>query len=947
MKMVAWKVCQKTMSHGFGGNACAIGNEEYATIRYHVEMITLDSNFPESPQIRLACELSPFFLRTLQADERLLEPLISGLPTPFDQEAMRGFLAIQAVTDEESLKSALRKLRKQVMLHLIARDLNGMADLPEVVETCTLLAEVAVNTALEYLTPWQQALYGVPRGETGEEQALVVIGMGKLGGRELNVSSDIDLIFAYAEDGATDGERSISNHEYFARLGKKLIAAIGELTADGFVFRVDMRLRPDGDSGPLVGSFAALEEYYQIQGREWERYAWIKGRAIAGKPQDIKLLQDMLRPFVFRKYLDFGAFASMRDLKAQIKREVARRDMLDNIKLGPGGIREIEFTAQVFQLIRGGQHRELQIRATRPVLALLAEKGWLDRSAVTELDAAYVFLRNLEHRIQYLQDAQTQMLPQDDDNRARIAMGMGYADWPGFMAALDGHRQRVEAHFNAVFEEEQAQGGHPLSRLWLGIRDAESGVPETLLAQVEEAGFNDAARVGQLLQAVARGNKYQLLSSTSKQRFDNLIPRLLETAVRFAPAEQTLIRVLDLLEVIGRRATYLALLAEYPQALEMVCRLCNASAWLAQYLAQHPVLLDELLDTRNLFAEPDFVQLRRDLENRLQACSDDVEGKLDTLRHFKHAQTFRWAARDVAGGLPLETLSDYLSELADMILDAVLRHAWPGLRNRHRENPAFAVIGYGKLGGKELGYASDLDIVFLYDDPAPEAGEVYARFGQRINHWLGSMTAAGVLYETDLRLRPDGASGLLVSSVEAFEDYQRNKAWVWEHQAITRARFCAGDAAVGKKFEAIRHAILCQPRDLAGLKREVLAMRQKMLDGHPNNSGLFDIKHDRGGIVDVEFLVQYLVLAYAGQHEVLTRNIGNIALLGEAGALGLIPPEFAAQVASSYRDYRREQHRIRLLGENYSRVRRQDVEARIHTVLQLWNLLFEPVVKHD
>lgn len=940
MEVVTWEMRQKTMSHGFGGDAGAIGNEEYAAIGYHAGMIALDSQFPDSDKITLAGDLSPFFLRTLQADETLLTPLLQGLHQPFGEDAMRAFVGEQQIPDEEALKRVLRKLRKQVMLRLIARDLNGLANLEEVVETCTLLAEVAVNVALEHLSRWQQALYGVPRGETGGEQALVVIGMGKLGGRELNVSSDIDLIFAYAEDGATDGERSISNHEYFARLGKKLIAAIGELTADGFVFRVDMRLRPDGDSGPLVGSFAALEEYYQVQGREWERYAWIKGRAIAGKPQDIKLLQDLLRPFVFRKYLDFGAFASMRDLKAQIKREVARRDMQDNIKLGPGGIREIEFTAQVFQLIRGGQQRELQIRATRPVLALLADKGWLSAETVAELDAAYVFLRNLEHRIQYLQDAQTQMLPQEDENRARVAQGMGYADWAAFTVGLDEHRQRVERHFNAVFEEEQGQFEHALAPLWHAIRDADSGAaPELVVSRIEALGYQDAPHVAQLLQGIARGNKYQLLTPASKQRFDSLIPRLLESAVKFPPSGQTLIRVLDLLEVIGRRANYLALLAEYGQALEIVCKLCGASAWLAQYLGQHPVLLDELLDTRNLYAEPDFASLRRDLENRLQACGEDVEGKLDTLRHFKHAQTFRWAARDVAGGLPLETLSDYLSELADMILDAVLRHAWQGLRNRHRETPAFAVIGYGKLGGKELGYASDLDIVFLYDDPAPEAGEVYARFGQRINHWLGSMTAAGVLYETDLRLRPDGASGLLVSSVEAFEDYQRHKAWVWEHQAITRARFCAGDAAVGKKFEAIRHAILCQPRDLAELKREVLAMRQKMLDGHPNDSQLFDLKHDRGGIVDVEFLVQFLVLAYAGQHEVLARNIGNIALLEKAGALGLVPVNIAHEAADCYRTYRKEQHRIRLGGDDRSRMERGEMASRAQTVLKLWNMV--------
>lgn len=884
-------------------------------------------NAPHQKRIQHACDCSPFFARMLDADPSLLDPLLAGIEQAWDAQAMRDFLGNFAITDEAALKSALRKLRRHVMLRLIVRDLNGLAHLPEVVETCTLLAEVAVDVALARLTGWQRALYGDPMDGSGNTQPLIVIGMGKLGGRELNVSSDIDLIFAYPEDGETNGTRPISNHEYFTRLGKKLIATIGETTAEGFVFRVDMRLRPYGDSGPLVGSFAALEEYYQNQGREWERYAWIKGRVIAGPEKE---LQDLLRPFVFRKYLDYGAYASMRDLKAQIQREVNRREMHDNIKLGPGGIREIEFIAQVFQLIRGGQQRELQIRPTLSVLALLEKKGLLPSQTVAELSEAYVFLRNLEHRLQYLQDAQTQMLPPDEDHRARLASGMNYPDWAALETVLNAHREKVERHFSLVFAEEKNSEAHPLAKLWPHALGDEASQD-----RLAELGYRRPAESQQRLQQLHGSARYQQLPQTSRERFDTLMPQLIAAAASQSNPDDTLARGLTLFETICRRASYLALLAEYPQALQQVCTLCSASPWLANYLAQHPILLDELLDTRNLYARPDFGRLAAELESALTDCGEDVEHKLDVLRHFRHAQTFRFAAQDLAGTLPLEKLSDDLSALADVILDAVIRHAWPGVRNRHRETPAFAIIGYGKLGGKELGYASDLDIVFLYNDTAPEAGENYARFGQRINSWLNSLTPAGQLFETDLRLRPDGASGLLVSSIDAFAEYQRGKAWVWEHQALTRARFCAGDAEVGRMFEHIRLEILQQPRNTEKLREEIAAMRQKMHDGHRNNTDLFDLKHDTGGIVDVEFIVQYLVLAHAHDHAGLTANIGNIALLELAGQLGLIDSDLGRQVAGAYRKYRQDQHRERLQGTGIARISDQHADVRA-AVSALW-----------
>jgi glutamate-ammonia-ligase adenylyltransferase len=888
---------------------------------------------PEAAHLRHALSCSPYMRRQLEADVALLPPLLQHMHRSWSVNEMHAFLVDWEIVDETVLKRALRKLRQNVMLRVITRDLNRLCDLDEVMGTMTDLAEVATNFALDHLDRWQQATYGVPIGESGLPQQMIVVGMGKLGGRELNVSSDIDLIFAFDEDGETDGPKRVSNHEYFSILGKKLISAIGETTVDGFVFRVDMRLRPYGDSGPLVGSFAMLEQYYQSQGREWERYAWIKGRVISGPEKE---LQSLLRPFVFRKYLDYSAFASMRDLKAQIQREVARRDMRDNIKLGPGGIREIEFIAQVFQLVRGGRDRELQIRPTLAVLQRVTQKGLLPEETVRQLSEAYVFLRDLEHRLQYLQDAQTQMLPSDDENRARIARGMGYDDWNVFVAALQPHRDAVEQHFSQVFSMQQngEEAAHPLGEVWTGALPDED-IERRLTAH----GFANAGDARYQLQALKGSGRYQQLPVASRERFDALLPAVLRLAGESPNPDDTLKRMLHLLESICRRASYLALLAEYPHSLQHVTRLASASPWLAGYLAQHPILLDELLDTRTLYAAPDFAQLAAELDRRVAEAEGDVERQMDVMRHFKHAHIFRFAAQDLAGDLPLETLSDYLSALADLILAAVLKVVWPSVRGKHRDTPAFAIIGYGKLGGKELGYASDLDIIFLYDDPAPESGEVYARFGQRINSWLNSLTSAGQLYETDLRLRPDGASGLLVSSVEAFTQYQKSKAWTWEHQALTRARACAGDADIGHEFHRIRDDILRQPRDLGQLRDEVVAMRQKMHDGHPNNSEQFDIKHDSGGIVDVEFIVQYLVLAHAHRHAELTENRGNIALLGYAGRLGLIPAELAARVASAYREFRRCQHASRLQGATQTRVEHESVLEHAAAVRELWELV--------
>ncbi|MBP7881894.1 MAG: bifunctional [glutamate--ammonia ligase]-adenylyl-L-tyrosine phosphorylase/[glutamate--ammonia-ligase] adenylyltransferase, partial [Candidatus Methylopumilus sp.] len=799
--------------------------------------------YPEFIQHAIAC--SPFIQRLLMSDERLLAELVSEIEQPYLVSDMHAYLSTHEINDEVSLKRSLRKLRQRVMLRVITRDLNGKAGLQEVMQAMSDLAEVTVNVALRFIHPLLAQQYGEPIGESGQTQSLIVIGMGKLGGFELNVSSDIDLIFAFEEDGETNGasfgKPALSNHEFFTRVAKKLIAAIDEITEDGFVFRVDMRLRPYGSEGPLACSLTMLEEYYQNQGREWERYAWIKGRVIAGPARHVS---DLLRPFVFRKYLDYGAFASMRDLKVQIQRDVNKRDMHDNIKLGRGGIREIEFIAQVFQLIRGGQDVSLQIRPTLSVLALLKEKHLLPAETVHALNQAYVFLRDLEHRLQYQEDQQTQTLPITEEGQKRIALAMNCNDWTELRSHIDAHRTIVDKHFNEVFSDPKAGQTEDLqaAEIWQGTVNDEEAI-----VRISALGYVDSTETLRRLNSLHQSPKYKQLPELSRQRFDALMPLVIALSAKEADPDMALMRVSDLLESICRRASYLALLAEYPAALNLVIKLTTASPWLAQYLTQHPVLLDELLDTQHLYAVPDFSLMRDELKRRLAEVEGDVERQMDVMRHFKHAAVFRFAAKDVAGELPLQALSDYLSALANLILDVTIETIWPTLRGKHRDEPKFAVIGYGKLGGKELGYASDLDIIFLYDDPAENAAEVYARFGQRINNWLNSLTAAGMLYETDLQLRPDGASGLLVSSVEAFREYQQHKAWVWEHQAITRANFSAGDASIGQAFEQIRYDVITQSRDLNALKVSVVDMRQRMRANHVLAAGIFDLKQSEGG----------------------------------------------------------------------------------------------------
>jgi glutamate-ammonia-ligase adenylyltransferase len=826
---------------------------------------------------------SRYAQRLLEARPELAGEI--GFPERFTREEMNAALAGAVDEDEAALMRRLRALRQRVLLRVMARDLGGLASLEEVCGTMTDLAEVSIAAALS-------------------EPELIVVAMGKLGGRELNVSSDIDLIFVHPE--------GLEAQERYERAGRRLIRLLATVTEDGFVFRVDMRLRPYGDSGPLACSFDFLESYFITQGREWERYAWIKARAITGEMRGTQHeeLFKVVRPFVYRKYLDYATLGAMRELHAEVRRDVARRELADHVKLGPGGIREIEFVAQALQLARAGRDPELTARPTLKVLSLLGERSLLPAVAVKELSEAYVFLRNVEHRLQYLDDAQRHDLPQDDEDRARIARMSGFQGWDEFAFILDKHRAAVTRHFEAVFA-----GSERKTEPW----------PEH-----------------PRLAALRSSQRYAGLPDASRRRLDALVPAFARASRATPDPETTLLRGVDFIEAIAGRAAYLALLAEQPQALERVARIVGASSWAAEFITRHPVLLDELLDDRVLYAPPELEAFARTLRAQLAAHADDRERRMVLLREMHQAQVFRLLAQDLAGLLTVERLADHLSALADLALEITLELAWAELPRRHTGSaPRFAVIAYGKLGGKELGYASDLDIVFLHDDAHEQAPETFARLAVRLQSWITTRTSAGVLFETDLALRPSGAAGLMVSSVEAFERYQENDAWVWEHQALTRARYCAGDAEVGSLFEKIRERILRRQRNAPDLAAKIAEMRDRMHAGHPNRSELFDLKHDRGGMVDVEFAVQYLVLAFSHQYAQLTRNLGNIALLGMAAELGLIPADVAERARNAYREFRRLQHALRLNGAQYARVPPAEVAAHAEAVRELWRLTLE------
>ncbi|BDT77819.1 glutamate-ammonia-ligase adenylyltransferase [Polynucleobacter yangtzensis] len=927
-----------------------------------------------SQQIDFLQRHSTYARRWLSARPEWVEWLAIQGQKKVDLQGIRNLLdECQAISasneqDEAEWMANLRLARQRLMLWVAFRDLNGLADLDEVTHALSHFAELAVSTSIAFIREDLKNRFGLPWSNTTQsEMPLMVVGMGKLGGLELNLSSDIDLIFLYEHEGETaGGPKSLSNHEWFSRMGKRLIKLLAEHDANGFVFRVDMRLRPNGDSGPLVCSLDMLEEYLLVQGREWERYAWIKGRLIAplpGSPDFAhcqKELDQLIRPFVYRRHLDYGVIASIRDLHAQIQAEAEKRSSghqgrSRDIKLGRGGIREIEFLAQMFQLMRGGTDPRFRVRPSLEVLELIKHCNILPAHEVESLQAAYIFLRRLEHRIQVWDDQQTHYLPDDESARARLAISMQGQDAQAgdLMAELEQHQNHVAHLFEKAF---LLDDGARLEIIPLAI----GWVPD-------QAFFpGSCAR----WQAWVDGPKQKLLPEKSRLIFDNLMCKAAESlqndGSNSAHADQTLLRFFDLLEAIARRSAYLSILAEYPRALSNVLDLLKASQWGAQYLTRHPHLLDYLLNSqaeRALIEDPEkyWGDVRSNLNMQLDDVMSDGDGSeqaMDILRVTHHNETFITLLTDLGIGvqqaLPVEQVSDHLSALADLILQTTFERVWPSVLKKFElpadTNPPFAVISYGKLGGKELGYASDLDIIFLYqaDEADYAAQEIYALLAKRMINWLTAFTSTGSLFEIDTRLRPNGSAGFLVTNAEAFRKYQLregdNAAWVWEHQALTRARFSAGNSLVGSFFDSVRSEVLSQQRNIEQLRSEILEMRRKVHAGHPNANPEFDLKHDAGGMVDIEFIVQFLVLAYVHQHPKLIGNLGNIALLQIAGEIGLIAAEAAQSVGDAYRLLRARQHRLRLDGAEKTRVdldQEPEFIAARDAVQALWLEIFK------
>ena len=855
--------------------------------------------------------------------------------------------------DDEGLARALRRFRNREMLRIIWRDLVDQAPLQETLEELSELADSCIRVGLERLYHWASQKDGVPRDAAGRQQRLVVLGMGKLGARELNMSSDIDLIFCFPAHGHTDGRRALENEAFFARLGRRLIHLLGAQTLDGFVFRVDMRLRPFGDSGPLVVSFDAMEQYLQGQAREWERYAMVKARPITGMDEDRRALMQLIHAFVYRRYIDFGVIDSIRRMKRMIEQDLQRKGMEDNIKLGMGGIREIEFIGQAFQLVRGGRDRDLQLRRIQVVLERLGDKGLLPKYAVRDLLAAYAFLRRTENHIQAWQDRQTQQLPGDEAGRQRLASGMGFRSWAAFESVLTEHRQRVHSQFEQVFESPQAEhhdgAESPMRAVWSAGDDAEE-----VAGLLDSHGFTDAQRVAEKLCAFREGAVVRTLSAVAREKLDQLMPMVLEASASTASPGETLLRLLNLLEAVARRTAYLDLLIENPLALSQLVRLVGESVWIGTQLARMPLLLDELLDPRRLYDPSHGAELAEELAVLLRSVAPgDQEEEMERLRQFALGNRLRVAAADIVGAIPLMVVSDRLADIAEVTLQQVYRSAWRDMAERHgspRLEPpmaqGFAVIAYGKLGGRELGYGSDLDVVFLHgndnrnavtDGVRPVANEVfYARLGQRMIHTLTTRTPSGILYEVDMRLRPNGDSGLLVSSLTAFERYQLQDAWTWEHQALVRARAVAGDPAVIEGFNTIRQAVLCRPREPGPLRDEVVAMRERMANSLDRSDDLrFDVKQGRGGLVDIEFLVQYGVLRWAHACPGLTEWTDNARLLQRLGEYGLLDPRVAEQLLSAYRVYRAISHR-RALREEKAMVPQAELPEERAMVRDIW-----------
>lgn len=869
---------------------------------------------------------------------------------------------------EEDLQRCLRLFRHRELVRIIWRDLAGIAGLAGTLRDLSNLADAAIIVALDWAQTTLQARYGEPQTEEGAPCGFGVLAMGKLGGHELNFSSDIDLVFVHSDRGETNGPRSISNEEFFRFLAQRLIDLLNRNTAEGFVYRVDARLRPFGSAGPLSVSLGGLEAYLLRHGRDWERYAYIKARVVNRWDDADGLYRDVLRPFIYRRYLDYGVFSALREMKAMIAAEVEKKEYRANLKLGPGGIREIEFIVQALQLVRGGTVIGLRERQLLVALPQLVQAGCLAAEDAAELETAYGFLRLAENRLQALHDQQTHDIPADPLDQQRLAFAMGVASWDEFLAALNVQLDRVSHHFRQIVfrgaNGAASPGGHEVPARPPSVLDQvwnEEVTPDVQAGWLAEAGFSDPAGIAEQLRRLREGSLLPRLDTPGRQRLDMLMPAILMHACKQHEPVRALDGMVLIIEAIGRRSAYFALLNENPHALEKLVSLCGSSEFLSGLVATHPLLLDELLDPLVFEAAPSREELSADLALRLKrVAADDGEGQLRALQNFQQAAIFRVAIVDLAGTLPLMKVSDRLTDIAELVLETALSIAWQELSDRHGEprctengatRPAhFAIVAYGKLGGLELGYGSDLDLVFLHDSAGEseqtDGGQpldnamFFARLTRRIISILTMHTAAGKLYDVDIRLRPSGQSGLMVSSLAAFDRYQQQDAWTWEHQALLRSRVVAGDADVKAAFEALRIHALTRYVRRDKLASEVAEMRQRMrAELSQGTDECFDVKQDLGGVADIEFLVQYLVLREAHRYPDLVRWSDNIRQLEALAAHGILPPAEAELLADTYREYRRHIHHRNLAGRS-GLLPRAEVAGLAATVTRLWQSVF-------
>jgi glutamate-ammonia-ligase adenylyltransferase len=879
---------------------------------------------------------SEFVLDALVRDRELMPALLARV----DQRLAGAPLALPAAlsgsgASEREFMAALRRWRRAEFTRIAWRDLAGWAELDETLSALSRAADIALRAGHDFALRALEARHGRPRSARGEPQRLIIVAMGKLGGEELNFSSDIDLVMLYGEAGETDGPRRLDNQQFFTRLAQALIQLLEQRTEDGFAFRVDLRLRPFGHSGPVVSSAAALEDYLQVHGRDWERYAWVKARAVTEAETYARLQRELIGPFVFRRYLDYGIFESLRDMKGRIEREVARRELADNIKLGDGGIREIEFITQSFQLIRGGQDRRLQSRSLRRALPLLCGAKLLPAKVVRELDTAYVFLRRLENRLQMRDDQQLHVLPLAEDERARLAASMGYAEWSALHAAIEMQRGVVARHFHSI-----VLGLDPEA---LADQPSASAAPPSALPPLEEAeapqlarrlgelGFGDGSTAARLLLDFVRESERHLDASGAR-RLAALLPVLIGETGRIPDPLAALRRLLRVLEAIGARSAYLALLLHNAPARRRLVEISGYGEFLIDQIAAAPLLLDELLDASALEQPPERATLAFELEQRMAGVEQEDEERLvERLREFQRAAMFRLAVCDLLARMPLMQVSDRLTDLAELILERALALAWRQLTAQlgtpmcgdasagQRRAVRVAVVGYGKLGGRELGYASDLDLVFLHDSSGVhqetegarsiENQVFFVRFAQRLVHLLTLHSAAGRLYVVDMRLRPSGKGGMLITNIDAFADYQRYEAWTWEHQALLHARSVAGDEQLRARFEAIRAEVLEHHVRRGQLRADVRHMRVRMRRELSHaRAGEFDLKQDAGGVADIEFLAQYWALLWARDYPPVAMYSDTIRQLESVGSAALVPHERIDLLSRVYRRYREYLH---------------------------------------